>query len=151
METKTEHDIKFIHNDDFISFIHIPTHGCIELTFMNGRILHGTIYKLSCNSTPCKIINNVEDNNEQWLFFNRLYRNGYQVKKGLNIGRKLLTLLCKFADEYKINIFCQVNPYFGMDKYRLIELYKEFNFVNIFDCEQYDNGLIRYYITADSE
>jgi hypothetical protein len=144
-----EYEIKFIHNENYVSFIHKPTYAVAELTRMNTHILHKTTNDLI--NSNCKIINKIEDNNEQWLFFNRLYRNGYQVKKGLNIGRKLLTLLCKFADEYKINIFCQVNPYFGMDKYRLIELYKEFNFVNIFDCEQYDNGLIRYYITADSE
>lgn len=153
MKTEIKHDIKFIQYGNFINFIHLPTYGCAELTLVNTHLLNITIHDLYNesynNKKHCKIINNIKDDDQQWLFFNRLYRRDYINKKGLNVGRKLLTPLCKFADKHKLNIFCQVNPYYSMDKYRLIKLYKEFNFVNIFDCKQYDNGLIRYYVTAN--
>jgi hypothetical protein len=138
-----EYEIKFIHNENYVSFIHKPTYAVAELTRMNTHILHKTTNDLI--NSNCKIINKIEDNNEQWLFFNRLYHKDYLLIKGLNIGQKLLSPLCNFVDDYKINIFCYVNPYRGMDKYRLIKLYKKFNFINIFNCEEYDCGLIRYF------
>ncbi len=137
------HEINFYQYKDNIQFIHSNTNRCAELSIMDVQEL-----QFICNNiqqgSKCCIINNI-NNNDHWLFFNRLFRHNYIKDKKLNIGRKLLSSVIKFVDDNNFNIFCMVNPYHGMDKKRLIKLYKEFGFVNIFDCKQYDIGLIRYY------
>ena len=80
------------------------------------------------------------NSNDIWYYFNRLYVHPEIRNQG--IATLLLKQVTVWADENKINILNEINPYGDLNLDNLILLYSKFGFKRVKKCK---NLMIRYY------
>jgi GNAT superfamily N-acetyltransferase len=64
-----------------------------------------------------------------WFYFNRLIVP--KQLRGHGLSKKLLQRVANWADENKVNIWNDINPYGDLNLKQLIELYSQFGFKKI--------------------